>query len=90
MSVIVNFVIKASEEKMLKMTEYEAVKMISKRYAVKIDEKIKAVFRMIITVVVTIQMMKSADVTACLSVIESKTTSTVSEIIYEMLERHAD
>ena len=75
---------------MLKMTEYEAVKMISKRYAVKIDEKIKAVFRMIITVVVTIQMMKSADVTACLSVIESKTTSTVSEIIYEMLERHAN
>ena len=75
---------------MLKMTEYEAVKVISKRYAVKIDEKIKAVFRMIITVVVTIQMMKSADVTACLSVIESKTTSTVSEIIYEMLERHAN
>ena len=72
------------------MTEYEAVKIISERYVVKIDEKIKAVFKMIVVIVVTIQMMKSADVTACLSVIESKTTSAESEIIYEMLERHAD
>ena len=72
------------------MTEYEVVKVISERYAVKIDEKIKAVCDVTFTVVITIQMMKNADVTACLSVIESKTTSTVSEIIYEMLERHAD
>src|SRR6266480_6884859 len=75
---------------MLKMTEYEAVKVVSERYAVKIDEKIKAVSEMIVVVVVAIQMMKNADVTACLSVIESKTTSAESEIIYEMLERHAD
>ena len=72
------------------MTEYEAVKIISEKYAVKIDEKIKAVSKMIIVIVVAIQMMKNADVTTYLSVIESKTTSTVSEIIYEMLEKHAD
>ena len=56
--VIVNFVIKTSvfSEEMLKMTEYEAVKMISEKYAVKIDEKIKAVFKMIVVVVVATSM----------------------------------
>ena len=72
------------------MIEYEAVKMIFERYAVKIDEKIKAVSEMIIVVVITIQMMKSADIITYLSVIESKTTSAESEIIYEMLEKYAD
>ena len=75
---------------MLKTTEYEAVKVISERYAVKIDEKIKAVCKMTFTIVVAIQMMKNADVTACLSVIESKTTIAASEITYEVLEKHAE
>ena len=73
------------------MTECKAVKIISDKYVIKINENVKAVFKIIIVIIITVimQVMKDVDITACLSVIKFKMTSADSEMIYLVFKKHA-